>query len=617
MSLRLIIVFSLFTVSVALAKVSATIEEWNTLITVKSQTNVVITEMKKIRILNEEGYKMAIYYSYYNSFRKIRNLKYTITDDSGRKIKKLGKSDALDIMYNPSYEIGDARMVILDPKYRSFPFIAVIEVEIEYDGFLDFPDWVPRYAPDLEVKEATMRFESPKGYKYRSVEVNGIAPPVKVFTEGVNRAVWRVNNLPAMRKHNNYNSFSTGQPKVLISPINFSFSKKEGSFQSWEDFGNWYLELNEGRNELSRETKEYLDDVVANNEDVRVVVKELYRHMQSKVRYISIQLGIGGYQAIPADEVEKDGYGDCKGLTNYMKAMLDYLKIPSNYILVGAGEDADDLISEFPSNQFNHVFLGVPFKSDTLLLECTSQILPPAYIGTFTDDRNVLWVTKGQSKIIRTPIYSAKDNLKLNQHQITINKQGDAEILLKTNQSGVFFDEVMAYKSLPADRIERFNYKKFDYKDYTIQSFDFEQPNFNEPSLDLYYGIKVAGLAQIASDKMIIPMNLFPSIEREFYLDPISKKGEVRRAFTLEDHVDIEIPENFWVDIIPEGSNILTNYGSYKTEVLHQEPNKIRIIRKVVIEKGLYEGESFSKFYDYIKKIRVAELEKIVLQSKT
>ncbi len=617
MRLWLTFMFYLFAISFINAKTTAIIEEWNTTVSVKSKTKVIVTEFKKILILNEDGYKLAVYYTYYDSFRKVKSLKYSINDATGKKIKKLGKSDALDIMFNPSYEIGDARIIVLDPKYRNFPFTAEIEVEIEYDGFLGLPPWMPRYAPDLEIKNATMSFESPADYQYRSMEVNGITQPDKTIAEGLSKAVWKVSNLPAVRKHHNHNSFSTDQPKVFISPINFSLSRKEGSFQSWEDFGNWYLELNEGRNQLSKETEQYLDDVMANEEDVGLVVRELYRYMQSKVRYISIQLGVGGFQTIPADEVERGGYGDCKGLTNYMKAMLDYLKIPSNYILVGAGEDADDLIPDFPSNQFNHVFLGVPFKSDTLLLECTNQISPPAYIGTFTDDRNVLWVAKGRSKIIRTPVYSAKDNLKLNRHQITIDKQGDAEILLMTSQSGVFFDEAITYKSLPADRIERFNYKKFDYKDYTIQSFDFEQPNLNDPSLNLYYGMKVAGLAQIATDKMIIPMDLFPSIESEFYLDPLSKKGEIRRAFTLQDHVEIEVPENFWVDITPDGSKILTEFGSYQTEILHTEPNKIRIKRELVFEKGLYEGEKFLKFYDYVKKIRTAELEKIVLQSKT
>ncbi len=55
--------------------------------------------------------------------------------------------------------------------------------------------------------------------------------------------------------------------------------------------------------------------------------------MQDKTRYISVQIGIGGWKPMLADDVNKLGYGDCKGLTNYTKALLEAVDVPSYYTL--------------------------------------------------------------------------------------------------------------------------------------------------------------------------------------------------------------------------------------------------------------------------------------------
>ena len=169
--------------------------------------------------------------------------------------------------------------------------------------------------------------------------------------------------------------------------------------------------------------------------NVREFVGEVYSHMQAKTRYVSIQLGIGGFQSLPASLVDEKGYGDCKALTTYMKSMLDSKGINSNYILVRAGSDVPDVKKEFPSNQFNHVFLGIPTEQDTILIECTSQASPVDYIGTFTDDRNVLWVEKGGSKIIRTPTYSEDDNKIIKEATVFIDEEGNGVVNLKSKSS--------------------------------------------------------------------------------------------------------------------------------------------------------------------------------------
>jgi hypothetical protein len=110
-------------------------------------------------------------------------------------------------------------------------------------------------------------------------------------------------------------------------------------------------------------------------------VRFLYRYLQQNMRYVSVQLGIGGLKPFPAMFVDQKKYGDCKALTNYMGALLRAVNIPSCYAIVNAGTNAKPADPKFPDNVFNHVILCVPLKNDTTWLECTSNTQPFGQLG--------------------------------------------------------------------------------------------------------------------------------------------------------------------------------------------------------------------------------------------
>ena len=151
--------------------------------------------------------------------------------------------------------------------------------------------------------------------------------------------------------------------------------------------------------------------------------KIVYAFMQNKTRYISVQVGIGGWEPIAANKVDAVGYGDCKGLTNYTKALLDAVGVTSYYTVVFA-QDRRDIDKEFASLQGNHVILNIPNKGKDVWLECTSQTTPFGFLGDFTDDRNVLVITPEGGIIKRTPKYINKDNLQTINADITLKENG-------------------------------------------------------------------------------------------------------------------------------------------------------------------------------------------------
>jgi hypothetical protein len=602
----------------AFGKTSAVIENWSRELILSDTYKLTVREYRRVKIIDEQGYEHAVFHDYYDSFKKIRNVRLTVFDMQDKKIKTLTRLSALDMMFNPLYSVGDARMLVLDPQYRNYPFIVEIEVESTYDGFIGFPIWMPRYDHDLEVLNSEMTLQCDNDFKFKSVEMNGVPKPT-VTEEGRRKTVrWSVKNLPAINKHLTYKSLAVQQPKVHLAPEKFMLENSVGEMSSWASFGDWYYTLNQRRNELSETTRKHLDSLrVVHGNDKRGLVKAIYKHMQSNTRYVSIQLGIGGFQAIPALEVERTGYGDCKGLTNYFSAMLNYCYIQSNHVLIYAGGDVPDLIPDFPSSQFNHVFLAVPFEADTLWFECTSQNSPPAHTGTFTDDRFALWVDNKKSKLIRTPVLDDRDTRKETTGSISYDNQGDAELRLSVLQSGIFYEDSEYYLSLTPDRIQRFNYGKFFFKDFQIDSFKFSFPKKDKPLLHLNYTLKVKGLGNALGGKFVMPGQVLPSLEKHIALDFVNKKTEISRAFSLTDSVTVKAPPGFRFSSLPEDAVLSSEYGTFELFFRKVDHESILVRRKAVMIKGTYQNEVFDRFYQLLQKVRNVEQRKIVLLAKT
>lgn len=612
----LIFVFILLISQTSFGKIAASIEDAQTHIVITgADDDLTLTESFRIKIFDQTGYRYSVYRNYYNKFRQIRSLRYVVYDAQGNRVKKLTKADALDIMLNPTYEVDDTRIIIVDPKYNNFPFTIEVEVVIDYKGFIDFPTWIPREFYNVEVQKAILTLECPAGFEFRKKELNGIAEPVVSRDGKTEKHTWRATNLPALDNQISYKLFIADQPQVYLAPLSFELDHHRGSFRKWSDFGDWFLSLNNELAELDPKTRSDLDAIRLASKDSREMVRMAYKYMQSKTRYISIQLGIGGYQAIPVTKVESTGYGDCKALSNYMRAMLAYLNIKSNFILVQAGPDAPDVIADFPSNQFNHVFIGVPMKADTLWLECTSQLVPASFIGSFTDDRHVLWIESGQSTIIRTPEFTAAQSVKQTTCNAVIDESGNARLSISSLQSGVYFDELLHYRSMDRTQTEKFNYEKFGYDNFTINSFNFQEVT-DHAALQLGYQISVSGFARKAGQRMIVPANVMNSVDLEVPIDVGNRISEVRRAFTLKDSVVMEAPLRFTIEMMPENRSKKSDFGFINMQIV-RHGNQIVIKREVQINKGLYKGELFSRFYDFLKEVKLINQTKIILLSKT
>jgi transglutaminase-like putative cysteine protease len=570
-----------------------------------------------ISIMNKSGIHDSYFINFYNKFLKISNINAIIYDENGKKIRKIRKDKMLDYSAISGFSLyEDTRVKFIDPNIRKTPFTIEYTYTINFNGLLNYPDWYIYTDYNIAVESSVFRIIAPKDIKIRYLNRNINIEPVITHKTDNDEYLWSIKNLKSLREEPFSLALKEYVPMVLFAPSDFEIGGYEGNCDSWEIFGKWIKLLNEDKDKLPPETENKIRNIVKPAQNDYEKIQILYDYLQNKTRYVSIQVGIGGWQPFDAETVDRLSYGDCKALTNYMKSMLKVIGIDSYYSLVMAGKDATKLIEEFPSSQFNHAFLCIPQNNDTIWLECTSQRTPFGFIGSFTGDREVLLINEDGGKIVKTKTYNLEDNHQSRKAMVSLDKLGNGTADVTTFYKGLLYENVV--KILRSDETDK---KKILNNSIQIPEFKIESFNHDEvkeiiPYVEQNLKLTINNYGSKFGDRLLINLNLMNKIEQTPKTIK-DRKSEIliRNSYMETDTIIYKIPDNYFIEDIPENLTINSEFGSYAMNV-ENGGETIKYVRNFQLNKGIYSKENFDELKDFYKEIISADKSKIVLKMK-
>lgn len=445
------------------------------------------------------------------------------------------------------------------------------------------------------------------------------------FTEGVSieesegRIICTANNLHAIKYEDYSPTRSVYVPQVWFALTKFTLEGVDGQASNWQEMGKWqYEELISGRDKVSGETKREILLLTSGVDDPIEKAKIVYKYVQDNTRYISVQVGIGGWQPILAEDVDKVKYGDCKGLTNYTKALLKIAGVDSNYTIVSAGPEKDDLNKDFASMQGNHVILQIPMDNENIWLECTNQDVPFGFIGTGTDDRNVLVVNQTGGKIERTLVYEPEDNYQKIESKITILENGAIQGIAHVTSLGTQFGQKFSFeKQSDKDAIKRYKSYYSHLKSLNIEKFDFDRDD-NEIKFEENFRFTADNYCSKFGNRFI----LVPNVLNQVLSIPDKYKNRmtpfvVSRGFFDEDEIEFAFPETFNIESTPKPINIESKYGRYSSSFEVNTDGKLLYKRSMLLNDGEYTKEEYADFRAFLISVNKADQSKVVLNNKT
>jgi len=573
---------------------------------------------KAVTVLNKRGDKFAEIYVFYDKFQTIRSIKGSVFDSKGELIESFNQSDFYDRSISSSgTSYDDSRIKIYDAAQTEYPYTVEYEFVKDYKGYVSIPKWRPISSYNIAVEKSTREINIYPGTDIHYKTSNVDNKPNIQQLGNLKQYFWTIDSLQAY-KYEPYSPYlSEYAPMVYFAPNKFYFDGYDGLQSSWNEIGKWAYKLSLNRDQIAQETVAELMKVVSVDDSDFEKTKKIYEYLQSKTRYISIQLGIGGFQPFTALEVDQLGYGDCKALSNYMVALLKVVDIKAHYAIIGAGDDHIDLFEDFASiNQMNHAIVCVPLESDTVWLECTSQTNPFGYLSDFTDDRYALLITPEGGKLARTKKYDKSNNLQTRTVNVALKADGNVNAKLTTTFSCLQYDFVEDQFSEGPEEQRKNLYDDIDLANLEIVDFNYSQKKDVIPTAYEYLNLKVNKYASKSGKRLFLPLNI---LNKQSY---IPKKVKNRKsdidldfAYTDYDTVKYEIPEQYTVEYLPDTNHIVSPFGEYLSYVIQNE-NTLEYIRINKSYEGRFPKEEYPDLIRFYKKIRKADKQKAILIEK-
>ncbi len=611
----LLILHFLFITTVSHAQeVDASIVDYKIKSELFSDGTLETTEHRLIKINNREGREYAEETFYYNKGEKMKIVSALILDANLDKVRKIKKDEIKEIEGSYYTFHTDQMKKIVKAYYDVYPYYVQLETKHTTSDFVSFTSWFPQDHKNINSAYSSYELIIPKGQKIH-YKFYHFTPREKI-TETKNEIHyhWETDEHLAFKKHMAYSSLLVNEvPYGRIIPDTFTFGLTQGSTKSWKEYGNWYSHLTEDLDNLSEseslKIKELVKDVKTKKEKIRI----LYHYLQESTRYVGVFEGLGGMIPFDADYVCKNEYGDCKALTNYMKAMLKAVGINSYFALINGGEDDRIVDTSFVSHDFNHVVLFIPMEKDTLWLENTTQELPFGYWGTFTNSKFALICDFENSKLIRTHSFTPQEN----STKMTASVEVIDDLLsveMKSVFSGENFEDITYWiRDKNEKEIFEESQNSHLFTQFTITDIKFTSEKEKPFSITRELNILIGKHIQKYRDKLMLRPIFSP-----FSLQDIKPKKKGLKIFVpfneeVTDSVYYSIPSGYELIQLPDSSSLSSIFGNFKINY-QRDGEKILVTREFLQNEGLYSVDDYKVLKDFLKKIKTLENKSILFK---
>ncbi len=578
--------------------------------------NSITTKVKKIiTVLNKYGDRYADSYEIFDQSRRIKKISAIFYDHEGKQIKKFKKSDFIDRSMIDSGELfDDTRILYINYTAIGYPYTMVFESEIENSTTAFIRPWKPISSNYLSTQKSTYTISNPRELSLKVKEANFENYDIDTRKNG-DSTIYSIVNIPSKEPEVLSPMGDDIFPSVNVALTTFVLEGVRGTAVDWKSLGKWmYEELLRDRDQLPQETIDEVAKLVEGAKTKKEKAKLIYEYVQEKTRYISVQLGIGGWMPFLASDVDRLGYGDCKALTNYTKAILESQEIPSYYTVVFA-KRRKDIDPDFTSIQGNHVILNIPDKEEDIWLECTSQTAPFNFIGDFTDDRNVLIVKPEGGEIKRTKKYEPEENTFLTQATVHLKADTSMKASIEEISKGLEYDKRYGIQFMPPKDQKLYNKKKWGY----INNLEVNSIQLKDDKDDIQFieniNVSSRNYAKKVGNRLLVIPNVFscdqinlPKYENRTTPFLISK------GYINTDEYVIHLPEGYVLNNLPEKKMLESEFGKYTYELEKIDESKIKFKRYLKIIDGTFPKEKYEEYRKFRSEIKKIDKSKIILK---
>jgi hypothetical protein len=516
--------------------------------------------------------------------------------------------------------ITDVRVKFLKIPASEVGNIVGYEVEQDVRPYVLEQRWMLQQI--VPVVETRYTLQLPPGWEYKTWWMNHeeVAPA----TVGNNQWQWAVKNVPAVKFEREMPPWRGIAAHMVVSLFPPGGSDKRG-FQSWDDMGVYEAGLTRGRRDASPEIKQKVAELTASAKNPLEKMQAIAGFAQREIRYVGLELGIGGYQPHPATQVFAHRYGDCKDKATLVSSMLSEIGVESYYVVIYSERGAVTSNTPPQFGVFNHVILAVrvpegvsdpslvaflndPKLGKLLIFDPTDEVTPFGQLRGALQANYGLLVTPSGGELVAMPQLPAATNSTERFAKLKLDEKGTLSGDIREIRRGdpaVHQRMVLQSVSKNADRIKPIE-ASLSNSLGTFQITKASIGNLEQRNLPFVYDYTVVAenYAKTAGDLLLVrprvigyeSQNFMETKEARKY--PVEFPGPWKNSDTFE----IALPAGYEVDDLPPPVNADYSFASYhsKAEVNGKTLKYTRTFEIKELSVPVSKAEELKTFYRVI-----------------
>jgi hypothetical protein len=551
-----------------------------TVLTVQPNGNRRRLERRVFRILRPEGAKRGLAVAIFDSRSRIVSIHGWCIPATGKEFEVKDR-DAIEtalVGVAGSELISDVRARILSIPDAVPGSLVGYEFERDEQPMLQADSW--DFQDTMPVRESRFTVELPPGWQYSSTWINHpVQPPVS----GANRWLWVVSDVKPIAIEDQMPPWQGMAGRMWISFV--PPSGLAPGPQTWQQMGGWYLDLTSGRRDTSPEIRQKVAELTAAIPQLVGRIRALATFVQSEVRYVAIELGIGGYQPHPAAEVFTHRYGDCKDKATLLASMIKELAVDSSYVIVDTARGAVTATTP-PNLGFDHVILAIrlpPGASDpslqavlvhprlgsVLLFDPTDPYTPFGSLsGRLQGGYGLLVVPEG-SELVQLPRLTPDANAIRTTAHLTLDASGtltgDVQEILIGNPAAHQRSVLTTFSQNDSHRKFLESHLGDALSDFQILKATVGNVRANEQPLEWNYSLEAQHYAKASADLLVVRPRVLGSKSSALLetREPRHNPVEFDAAEHDTDMFEIALPPGYRVEELPAPVDADYGFAAY------------------------------------------------------
>ena len=317
--------------------------------------------------------------------------------------------------------------------------------------------------------------------------------------------------------------------------------------------------------------------------------KALADFAQHDVRYVAVEVGIGGYRPHAANEVFQHRYGDCKDKATVLSSMLAQIGVKSYYVIVNATRGVVDKNSPPSVSGFDHMILAIALPEATynqpmpalyehpkfghlLIFDPTNDFVPFGQIPHYEQDNYGLLVGEQGGELIHLPLSNPESNRIIHTAKLRLLPDGTLQGEMEERRSGFAAMRSRMYLQHETDNDRQKTIENLlghSLSSFHIDNLEFVNAADIEQDLIIRYRFAAEHYAKNAGALLLVRPRVVGEMAGAWDANkPRHYAYDFPAPFLNTDNVEISLPDGFKVFELPEATKASFPFAEYasKTE---------------------------------------------------